>query len=469
MKSARQGQPPDTPLRALIPPAAILATLLAAPAAAQAPGGDSSGDLADPAVQASGSSWDLRGRLDANFRYRKQAAGEDRDRVLTGFFDGSLRNADGSEDFRFLFDGVLTADLDGLENPNESFYGLGDARNSDTHGFVYAAWAESSALADGLKLRVGRQEIHREDALYFDGARIDAASNGPFTGVVYAGSPVRFYESDRTGDFLGGFGVRWAAQPGLRIGFDEIFFRDRAPAGDREQVINNNLTLLTAHWAKDANTIVRGSSSWIGEEPRRQQLSVMWSFPDPGWWTRVHLQHQSDYGDVVVTELSPFAAVIGDVSPFWSATAEIHRRLGAKADLGVGYSGRWLDNAEDEGLYDREYGRWFALLSLEDFPSEQLRTGLRGDVWDAGTTGLVAAGAFLAWLPNEQSRYEVGTDFSKYRFDAYTGREYLDDRQYYFRLRHRISESLSLRFRVARDRSQFGSDTLLEAAVALEF
>jgi len=171
----------------------------------------------------------------------------------------------------------------------------------------------------------------------------------------------------------------------------------------------------------------------------------------------------------VVTELSPFAAVIGDVSPFWSAPAEIHRRLGAKADLGVGYSGRWLDNAEDEGLYDREYGRWFALLSLEDFPSEQLRTGLRGDVWDAGTTGLVAAGAFLAWLPNEQSRYEVGTDFSKYRFDAYTGREYLDDRQYYFRLRHRISESLSLRFRVARDRSQFGSDTLLEAAVALEF
>ncbi len=468
MNTARQGQPPDTAPWHRLLPAAFLAIGLAGPAVAQDLGEGDPGAPPDPAV--AGPSWELRGRLDAWFRSRSQDRLDesDRDAVLTGFLDGSLRDAEGGEDFRFLFDGVLTADLDGLERPRESYYGLGDTRNSDTHGFIYAAWAESAAVVDGLKLRAGRQEIHREDALYFDGLRVDAASNGPITGVLYAGSPVRFYESDRTGDFLGGFGLRWAARPGLRVGFDEVFFRDRAPAGDRSQVINNNLSLLTAHWAAGTDTMIRASSSWIGADARRQQVSMIWSLPEQGWWSRVHLRHQSDYGEVVVTDLSPFAAVLGDVAPYWSGSAELHRRLG-KTDFGLGYSGRWLDNSDDEGLYDREYTRWFLLLSQEDFPVERMNAGLRGDLWDVGTSGLVAAGAYLAWLPDDASRYELGTDFSKYRFDAYSGREYLDDRQYYFRLRHRVSEQLSLRFRAAWDRSQFGTDTLLEAAVALEF
>ncbi|MBL7007849.1 MAG: hypothetical protein ISR76_02545 [Planctomycetes bacterium] len=452
-------------------PAAILVTAFLSPLAAQEPDPGAAGGGPSTDLPSAGSVWDLRGRIDANFRYRKQErlAETDTDALVTGYLDGSLRDADGAETFRFLFDGVLTADLDGLEDPSEAFYGLGDTRNSRTHGFVYAAWAETSALADDLKLRVGRQEIHREDALYFDGARLDAAFSGPLTGVLYAGSPVRFYESDRTGDYLGGVGLRWAASQKLHLGLDEIVFRDRAPAGDRDQVINNNLTLLTAHWAYDTRTMVRGSSSWIGNEERRQQLSVLWSFPEGGWWTRVHLQHQSDYGEVVVTDLSPFAAVVGDVAPYWSGSAELHKELSSNTDLGVGYSGRWLDDAEDEGVYDREYGRWFALLSLDQFPIEELRTGLRGDLWDSDGARIVAGGLFFAWVPDEESHYEVGTDFSKYRFDTYTGREYLDDRQYYFRLRHRIGDQTSLRFRLARDRSQFGTDTLIEAAVALEF
>jgi hypothetical protein len=469
MLQARPGQlrVPGPSTRVLLPSLAL--GLLAAGLPAQEAGAGEG--ASEPVRAADAGSWELSGRLDAFFRHRRQEReGErDTDSVVTGMLDGAYRDADGREQFRFLFDGVLTADLDGLESSHEAFAGLGDARNSRTHAYVYQAWAETASLGEGLTLRAGRQEIHREDALYFDGVRLDAANSGALTAVVYAGSPVRFYESDRTGDFLGGVGLKWRASRELRLGLDEVFLRDRAPAGDRDRVINNNLTLVTAHWYKDEYTVVRGSSSFIGSDPRRQQLAVLWTDPAAGWWTRFHLQHQTDYGDVVVTELSPFAAVISEVAPYWTGTFELHRDLGGGVDGGLGYSRRWLDNEDDEGPYDREFSRWYALLTVEDFLVEHLEAGTRGDYWDADESRLFAGGFFLAWDQDADSRFEVGSDFAKYRFDVYSGREYLDDRQFYFRLRHRLDEQWSLRFRAARSRSQFGTDTTLEGAVALEF
>ncbi|RMH02952.1 MAG: hypothetical protein D6702_07355 [Planctomycetota bacterium] len=456
---------PDPPSRPSPPGAFVrpllvflLAGLVAPPASAQA-------EPTDPA------GWDLSGRIEASLRYRSQErrSEDDLSGALSAWADGTLYSVDGREKLRFSLDGLFLADLDGLERPAESFYGLGDTRNDRTRAFLYGAWVESAAVVEGLRLRAGRQEIHREEALWFDGLRLATEADGPVTGLVYAGAPVRFSESDRSGDFLGGFGLRWAPSRGLSLAGDEVFFRDRAPAWAPDRTLNNNLTVLAADWYRDGNTAVHATSSWIGEDPRRQELSILWNHPREGWWTRIRLRHQSDYGEAVVTDLSPFAAVVGDVAPYWTGLAEIRRRLTASADLALGYAGRWLDRDADEGTYDREYTRWYALLRLDGIPGPQMETGLRGDLWDATGAAVAAGGFYVAWKPAEATRLEAGTEFTKYRYDAFTGREYLDDRQYSLRFRQRLGDRYSLRLRLARDHSQFGADTLIEGAVALEF
>ncbi len=417
-------------------------------------------------------SWDFHGRLDASWRYRNQDRRNqaDNEGLFSANLDGVAKDSDGAETFRFHFDGFATADYNGLERPGDSFYGLADTRNNNFRSFVYGAWAETPALADGMKLRVGRQEVHREDALYFDGVRADFSNGSPWSGVVYAGAPVRFYESNRSGDFLGGVGLRWRARRGLSFGADEIYLKDRNPVADRSlKEVKNNLTILSGRWYRDEHTLVRGSSSWIDGHSRRAELSVLWNFPETGWWSRIQLRRQNDYGEVVATDLSPFAATLGDVAPYWSGSAEIRRRIATGTDLGIGYQGRWLESSQDAGLYNREYDRWFATLSQDDLFLTHLRAGIRGDIWNADHAHSVAGGAFAAYEPAKGQRFEVGTDFLKYRFDIFTGREYLDDRQVYARLRIPVMEDTSFRFRVARDRSQFGTDYLLEAALALEF
>ena len=77
--------------------------------------------------------------------------------------------------------------------------------------------------------------------------------------------------------------------------------------------------------------------------------------------------------------------------------------------------------------------------------------------------------AVPSWDFNAKHELSVGTDFSKYRFDVFTGREYLDDRQYWIKAKLPLGDQRRMRLRYSRDRSQFGTDHLFEAAWALEF
>ncbi len=417
------------------------------------------------------SNWDIRGRLDASWRYRSHSNTNQNDQLAatSAYLDATATDENGANAFNFIFDGFLQADLNGLEDPGDSFFGLSDTREHSVRGFVYGAYAEAPVLSEDLRLRVGRQEIHRQDALYFDGAMASFDDGGPISATVYAGMPVRFYEDTRSGDLLLGAGVRWRVQRNFRLSLDQIYLRDKAPPGDPSLTVRNDLRILGLQWLRDEHTTVRASSSWLDNEPRRSEVSVFFNFPERGWWTRVHLRRQEDYGEVVATDLSPFAVTLGDVAPYWTAGAELHRSFSDSADLGIGFQGRWLNKNEDYGVFNREYNRWFAILTGHDFLMTDLEAGLRADVWNSSDADILAGGAFAAYEIEKGRRFEVGTDFSKYRYDLFTGNEYLDDRQIYGRVRYAVTDSASFRLRVARSRSQFGTDAFLEVSLALDF
>lgn len=417
------------------------------------------------------STWDVTGRLDASWRVRTEngGSGSDSQALLYGYMDATAKDAADSELFRFHLEGFANYDLNGLENPGDSFYGLPDTRNHQMRAFLYGAYVEAPIMSDDLKVRVGRQEIHRENALYFDGARAEFSTDNSISGTVYAGLPVRFYESSRSGDLLVGAGLKWRIERNLRVGFDQIHFRDHSPPADTSITVRNDLSILSAQWYRDQHTTLRGSASWLDGNPRRAELSVYLHYPENGWWTKIHIHRQNDYGEVVATDLSPFAVTLSDVAPYWSGGAEFHRNVSNDLDFGVGYQGRQVIDDDDIGVFNREYSRWFATITGQNVFYSDVEAGVRADLWTSNGTEITAGGAFAAYEPDRGERYEVGTDFSMYRFDVFTGREYLDDRQIYGRVRYPISDSTSLRVRIARDKSQFGTDLLLQVAFSLEF
>jgi hypothetical protein len=415
-------------------------------------------------------SWDLRGRLDASWRYRSQnRTGQiDQTALLYGYLDAEYTGRK-QDTFRFHFQGYANADLNGLEGSDRPFYGLSDTRDHSIRAFLYGAYAEVPIAGPDVQFRLGRQEINSEDALYFDGGRVEYQSGGPVSGFVYAGLPVRFYESTRSGDLLMGGGLNWRIERNFRVSFEQIFLRDQSPPGDPSITVRNDLSILTANWVRDEHMSMRGSSSWLDGHSRRINVAVYLNYPERGWWTQFRLQRQNDYGEVVATDLSPIAVTLGDVAPYWRGGGEFHRMFTSDLDFGLGFQGRWLADQADLGEFNREYSRWFATLTGQNMVFSDVEAGLRADLWHSTDAEILAGGAYAAYEPERGERYEIGTDFSEYRYDVFTGREYLDDRQIYGRVRYPMTKDSSLRFRIARDRSQFGTDLLLQIAVSLEF
>lgn len=464
------------------PPALTPWLLILAPGVAPGAQEPSSGAAAAPPVEDAADAgesglvlagWQLEGSVDLLFRSRRQATRDqnDADLLLSGLLSGALADGDGAEQARFLLDGLLTSDLDGFSGPRGAFSGLQEAWNDRLHGYLYSAWVESDQVLDGAALRLGRQEVLREDALWFDGLRAGYRPAAEWSLSAYGGVPVHFSESQRAGDALAGAGAEWAAAPGVRLGADEIYLRDEQEwlAGGRREVARSNLTLLSGSWRAAPSALLRGTASWIGDRSRRQTLGASWSDPQTEWRGQVQLRHQNDYGEVVATELSPLAAVLGDVAPYWHGLAEVYRRFGSDVEVGVGAARRFLEEESDEGAYNREYRRYFASLHVERFLGPELDAGVRGDVWDPGAGALTAFGGFVGWDYAGSGRVEVGTDFALYRFDLFAGREYIEDRQYYVRAEQAVVDGLKVRARYARDTSQYGTDHLIEVGLALDF
>jgi len=417
--------------------------------------------------------WTWDGYLDFHYRYRKQGRQDvsDSDLLASGTIQGGYRDAAGVEEFGFLFDGLLTADLDGFGNRRDAFYGLQETRNSRVHGFLYQGWVESGGLLDHAKLRLGRQEITRQDALYFDGFQIGYQPGSDWKVTLFGGIPAHFGESNRAGDYLGGAGAQWAVTKTFRVGFDEVYLRDQQRIFRTQRTFRtqDNLTLVSGRWLASQELLVRGSASFIENKNRRQEFSLAWNRPRDGWQASLAVRRQNDYGELVSTEFSPFQTILGDVAPYWNVTGQVTKAVTEDVQVSGGYSFRRLESKADQGVNNREFDRWFGTVDVDHFPLKATDVGFRWDAWDS-VGGRIKTYSFFGgfdWAAH--SRLEAGTDFTLYRFDVFSAREFVDDRQVYVRAKVHLAKNVDLDLRWVRDASQFGVDHLIDLTLGLEF
>lgn len=417
--------------------------------------------------------WNWDGYLDLHYRYRHQGRQDvsDSDLLASGTIQGGYRDAAGVEEFGFLFDGLLTADLDGFGSRRDAFYGLQETRNSRVHGFLYQGWVETGQLLDHSKVRLGRQEITRQDALYFDGFQVGYQPVSDWKVNFFGGIPAHFEESSREGDYLGGAGAQWAVSRTFSVGFDEVYLRDRQRIfGTRKTFqTQDNLTLVSGRWLASQEFLVRGTASFIENKNRRQEFSLAWNRPRDGWQASLAVRRQNDYGELVSTEFSPFQTILGDVAPYWNVTGQVSKTVAEDVQVGGGYSFRRLETKADEGANNREFDRWFTNVDVDHFPLKATDVGFRADFWDS-VGGRIKSYSFFAGLDwAAHSRLEAGTDFTLYRFDVFSAREFVDDRQIYVRAKVNLAKNVDLDLRWVRDASQFGVDHLIDLTLGLEF
>jgi len=409
-------------------------------------------------------------RLDYRSRSQSRTGEDDADVLASGHLRAGLRDEEGQELMALVVDGLLTWDADGFSSPDQSFYGLQETFPNRFHGFLYEGYVETAALLRDVSFRVGRQEVTREDALWFDGGSLRVAATPDLSFLAYGGIPVHFYESRREGDALAGLGARWKVDPRLELGLDGVHLRDELTGldGNRFQT-RDNLSIASATWRPLDQALLRGSASWVGSRARRQEMAAHWVSPAADWRVRLRVRHQEDYGEAVPTEFSPLAGVLGDVAPYWLGSLGVQHDLTRTLSVDAGYQLRALQNLADERAFNREYRRWYVLMGARDLFVDTLSAALHADVWESDTGHITTTGGSLTWEPTERLRLEGGTDYMLYRFDWFSGREYVNDRQYYFRARLRLTEATYFRLRIAQDRSQFGTDRLLDLGIAVEF
>jgi hypothetical protein len=397
----------------------------------------------------------LRGMVDQRYRFRK--SGEDEDQDIYGYMDLTTEYLARSEAERRVFSrlafnlqGSTTWDIDSFEGapPTEggSFFPFLDVTNTFSDrfkAFLYEANIEADNLYAFEKVRLGRQTVYREESVLFDGAYFRTRRWKTLSLDFYGGLPAHLYESSASGDGFAGAGIESRPLPGLSVGADYQYIHDnRTDIPDVDADASDHLYRFFGRYRFLREWTLGASASWTGSRDRRQTIDLRYLSETFGLMAHFRATRQNGIVDFQSNELSPYYYVMGEYAPYYQLQLDLHQPFLEHYALGAGFNIRQLEDSDDSGEFNHSFNNFF--LTFETFELwNGMRALIRGDIWDANGGDETSSLGFEL----EQSlwivRARLGTSYSLYRFDEFTGTERERDRVYYARLRWRINEHLS--------------------------
>ena len=259
-------------------------------------------------------------------------------------------------------------------------------------------------------------------------------------GRAIGGVPAHLYESSPSGDALAGAGLEYRPVRELLLGADHFFVRDRRSDGPDSE---DHLTILRARYRLGESWALRSQFSWVGDRDRRQLIDLRYLSPEYGTQVILRGLRQNGIVDFLSDELSTYQLIQGSYAPYYQVQLDASQPLGEHFAVGGGVQSRHLEDSSDEGLFNREFRNVYLTLDVER-PWPGARLSLRGDLWDASDEDVHGLGFELDQELGEFLRARIGTSYSLYRFDEFTGTERERDRQYYVRLDWKLGEGLQL-------------------------
>ena len=415
--------------------------------------------------------FDLGGYLDVRYRYRSVPGGQTDQDLFGSFGVRTSLPGYGDGDLRLVASGSFVWDLDQFPDVGNPFSGLSETYDGRLLGYLYEAYGEVDPEGPIRTLRAGRQVLWREEGIRFDGVYAEALATDRTEISLYGGVPVHFYESSPDGDLLAGAGFAISPARRLRVSIDGIYVRDRRDVPGVPSVEGDLLTVLAVEGSPDPRIRARGTFSMLDAKERRETAEIYFFDPASRIRMNARLVRQNDITDIPVTEFSPYAAVLGVLEPYFQFQVDAGAPIVEPLEVALGYARRELIEGADEGLFNHEFDHGYAIATLVSFPWPETSLNVRGDGWNAGGEDVLTLGGGVEarFGEKEEWRAEVGTDYSLYRVDFFTGEERLRDRVYYGRVRRRLGEHLDLGLAYRYERDDLDEYHVADLVVGLRF
>lgn len=409
--------------------------------------------------------FDIRGAFRQRYRYRTTASDSDQDLYgyldLEGDYPGRVAGEDASFGrLGFQVQMNYNLDIDSFERlggaGGDVFLPFSDITNTFPDrfvGFVQSAFVEGDDVLWFEKVRLGRQDLFREEGVLFDGGLVRSRRWNTVALEVYGGLPAHLYETSASGDAFGGAGVDVRPLAGLNLGADYYYLKDhRRTLTDSE----NHYWLIRGRYRIDREWMVRAYASWTEDRDRRQFVEVRHLSEWLGLLAHLRLLRQNSIVEQQVDEVSPFIYVVGRYAPFYQMQLDLHQPIGSVFGVGGGVNLRQLDDESDKGQFNHSFQNYYLALDLRDlWPA--MTASLRGDAWNADRRDIYSVSLELEQRILEDWRVRAGTSFSLYRLDPFTGEERERDRVYYLKLLWKLLRHVELEVEY-----QFERDSITE-------
>jgi len=331
-------------------------------------------------------------------------------------------------------------DVDGRRR-DDPFPGLDHSFGDDVNARLYAAHVDVRSIPDVALLRLGRQDLDETPVvLSVDGVRADLQRQGRKSWWLsaYGGVPVHWFEASSSGDSVVGVGGGLSPWRRARVRVDWMLLRDEFLAIDRQDAV-----LGVRWWQSFDDVNLRGFHSWRDGAPRDLNVSADGIVPAVGT-VRVAFRELLSSQRQQVTDIDPYFAIAGELSPFRQIDVSVTRDLSEQLVSSVGVELRRLSDASDEGTFNREFERYYADLTWRDAFARGLSLNAAGNLYESSGESFHALTGELIYRPDRSLRAVLGVGYDLFRYDVLQQRERVRVRSLYLRVDHRLGDGLRI-------------------------
>ena len=365
----------------------------------------------------------------------------------------SLGVGDPYEDrFSGAFFGRLYEDIDGVQDVfgYQPFESIDDTYEHKVHGQLYHAYLDAARVGPIRKLRAGRQFYYGTESLHFDGLFVDVPVKGVpvlqgLTLKAFGGVPVHLYESDPSGDWLAGAAFEVRPCDGTRIRLDYAHVRDEGGGVSLSTLVpeqeNDLYSVSVTHRTLDRVTLY-GQSSFLDDDWRDLSARAVMVFEPWDLTIRSTYYYLAMSETLNTIDLDHYTAIANTYHPYHQFGLSAYKGLGEHFAVEVDLAFRVLGDDDDEGAFNHQFDRYrFSAMSY-DVPLAGLDLVFFLDYWetresrsDRASQQILALGGEIQKELFETLQLSCGTDYSRYKYDAFSPDEREDVQTYYGRIR----------------------------------
>ena len=362
----------------------------------------------------------VHGEVTARYRYRAVDGEADNDLLATVLLDVGDVARDPVTAHVF---GTTALDIDGTTSGNSppAFADITDTYDGSLTGWLYEAYVDVHTVEDLETLRIGRQDALETPVLVsFDGVRVESRPLGEeqVQLEVYGGIPAHHFESSSDGDLV--FGLAGSARPWKdgRVRLDWMHLEDESLLGSHvDDLLGFEL------WQRiDQRLLLEGRATMLESEARDMRLRGTYTdvardlVVEAAWTTLFNPQND------LVQELDPFSATLLTLEPYSQARIQGSKGIGEDWILAAGYDLRKLTDADDEGQFNRDFGRLYTTVTALNTFDRDLTVSLTGELWDATGSEITSWGADVTREWNDSLEGALGAYYSLYKYDFQASR-----------------------------------------------